>query len=237
MEPAVARVKQLISGKEFAIGILLLGVSCSLLFVSINPVAWYKSSTTYPCANGDTVKSHFTVTLWRYHSCVANVTSCTAECSNKKWSDLWKIGCGGVGPRGQQLYCYDFDVAGEMTSGFLILALILSCAVFPLGILRYIRVNVKYITEVRVIKAILLLCSFSWACCIISFMWYPYIVDAGTWDEQNDGNIHLAVGWYFLMLCIPVYLAAIVFFIIDFATISKRESYEDADDSFASDTF
>lgn len=223
-----------LDGKEFVFGLAFFTVAWLFVLISVCPVGWYQSKFSEDCEGesyeGQSVDTKFTVTLWRYHSCSPIPLQCATQCTNKKWSELWKIGCGGTGPAGEEVYCFDFDIAGQMTSAFLILGICLSSLVFPLCALRLRKLNIKFITDVRIGKVILVLVSFCWACCIMSFMWYPYIADAKAWNEQNDGTIHLSVGWYLLMITLPFFFISVFFFILDFTKVSNRSSYKNADE-------
>lgn len=227
------KVRAKLEGKEFLLALLFFAVAWGFVVISVSPVGWYKSHNSEPCEDeyGDqTVDTKFIVTLWRYHSCSPVPLQCATQCTNKKWSEIYKVGCGGTSPKGEELYCYDFDVAGQMTSAFLIIGVCLASFVFPLSFIRIRGLKIPFVNHVRIGKVILVLVSFCWACCIMSFMWYPYIADAKAWNEQNNGEIHLSVGWYLLMGALPIFFISIVFFIIDFTIVSNRASYENADD-------
>ena len=224
------KLRSVVDGKEFLLALSLFFIAWLLVLISVCPIAWYKARTTTPCDasyEGKEVETKFVVTLWRYHSCNPVPLACSNQCTNKRWSELWKIGCGGVGPQGEELYCYNFDSAGEMTAAFLVLGLCISSLVFPLSFMRLKQLNVKFLSQVRIGKILLVVMSFCWACCIMSFVWYPYIADAKSWEEQNGGTMHLGVGWYLVLTSLPLFFISIVFFVLDFAKVSNRQSYEE----------
>ena len=220
-----------LEGKEIYVGLALFIVAWGILCVCVSPIAWYKSTKEVVCSDTytqatDTLTTKFAVTLWRYHSCEKEPFECELECINKPWSELWKVGCGGIGPRGEEVYCWDFDVAGEMTAVFLILGLCLSFLVIPLAIIRLWNIRIRFLTPTRISKVQLTLLSFCWSCCIMSWIWYPYITDADLWEQQTGGTIHLSLGWYLLMSELPLFFIVIIFFILDYVRLSHVHAQE-----------
>merc|ERR1719282_1374275 len=220
-------LRERLEGKEIYLGLTLFIVAWGILFVCISPVAYYKSTKEVPCSDSaDSLVTTFSVTLWRYHSCDRDPFACELQCINKPWSELWKVGCGGIGPRGQEVYCWDFDVAGEMTAIFLILGLCFSFFVLPLTVIRLWNIRIRFATPTRIAKVQLTLLSFCWSCCIMSWIWYPYITDADLWEQQTGGTIHLALGWYLLLSELPLFFIVIVFYILDYVRLSHAHAYE-----------
>mmetsp|Transcript_20086 Transcript_20086/g.34192 ORF Transcript_20086/g.34192 Transcript_20086/m.34192 type:complete len:239 (+) Transcript_20086:15-731(+) len=225
-------VKEKLDGKELILGLCVFAIAWMLLVICVCPIPWYNSITSVPCESNASidVKKVFTVTLWRYHSCSQDPLDCTSVCENKSWNEVWKLGCGGIGPQGDTVYCYDFDVSGEMTASFLILGICISAFIFPLSIIRKFNIKIKFVTPLRIGKVCLTLLAFCWSCMLMSWIWYPYIADASVWEDQNDGNIHLSYGWYILMVDIVIFFFAIIIFIFDYTHLSNRLDYDNLND-------
>ena len=214
--------------RRLLLGLALFAVAWVIIFICVLPVPWYTSRSEDQCSDGYmdgevTLQKRLDITLWRYHHCEQKPLVCEVQCENKAWHEVWRAGCGSSGPNGEDLYCFNFDVSGEMTSSFLIFALSSSIFVFPLTIMRLLGVKPACVRESFTGKAALTLLAFCWACCIMSCVWYPYIANAKVWEEQTGKNLHLGFGWWLLLIDLVVLFASIVCYISDYANKSNQQ--------------
>jgi hypothetical protein len=200
------------------------------VILCIYPLGWYHSSSVpITCLTNQSVSklTPFTINLWGYHGCqYVNGSDCTeTKCSFTAWTDVWKVGCGYTGPNGLELYCFDFDVAALLTLADLFICLCSSGCTFILLVLRVAPTSPLAKQRKNISMITIAMLGLSWGCCIICFIWYPWITDASVWEDEIGASIHLYWGWYAMFLCIVLYCVAILFSVDDFAKISRAVEY------------